>query len=107
MTKSKKRGHRYPTKRTATATSKAAACSLKSPLGLVDYVLLNIVFIAFCLLQWGLLSVVMNDMPGLMFFFVFIMLGFVLVSVFDFFSCRLTTDDGAVMDANNTPGEAG
>lgn len=54
------------------------------------YVLLNIVFDAFCLLQLIIARIVIRDTRGMYFFFALLMIGFLLVSVFDFAYDRIT-----------------
>lgn len=107
MIKTKKRGQRYPTRRTASTTEKLVENARNAPLGFTDYVLLNVLFDVFCLLQLGLISVMMDHVPGLVFFFIFIMVGFLLVSVFDYVASRQVTDDTATLEATNVSGEAG
>ena len=48
-----------------------------------EYVLLNVVFDAFCLLQLLLVRVFLRDTRGLYFFFALLMIGFLLVTIFD------------------------
>jgi hypothetical protein len=56
-----------------------------------QYVLLNVVFDAFCILQLVLCRVFIRETRGLYFFFGLLMIGFLLVSVFDYVYDRLAT----------------
>lgn len=49
-----------------------------------DYVLLNVLFDAFCLVQLVLARLILRETRGLYFFFAVLILGFLLVSVFDY-----------------------
>lgn len=86
MTKSKKRQFQYPTTRTA-SSEKLPVTALR----LKDYVLLNIGFSGFCLFQLVLIRIIMTDLTGTYFFFIFIMCAFLLVSIFDYVSTRLAS----------------
>jgi len=48
-----------------------------------EYLLLNVIFDAFCLVQLVLVAVILRESRGLYFFFGLLMVGFALVSVFD------------------------
>lgn len=58
-----------------------------------EYVLLNAVFDAFCLLQLLLVRVFLKETRGLYFFFALLMIGFLLVSVFDYLYDRFGPAD--------------
>lgn len=53
-----------------------------------DYVLLNLIFDLFCILQLILARAVLRETTGLYFFFGLLMVGFLLVSIFDYFYDR-------------------
>ena len=61
-----------------------------------EYVLLNVIFDAFCLLQLLLVRVFLSETRGLYFFFALLMIGFLLVSVFDYFYDRMAPGDEPV-----------
>ncbi|MCX7019173.1 MAG: hypothetical protein WCK47_05440 [bacterium] len=48
-----------------------------------EYLLLNVIFDVFCLVQLVLVAVILRESRGLYFFFGLLMVGFALVSVFD------------------------
>lgn len=50
--------------------------------GPLDYIIVNVVFIAFCFLQFAVIKFITGEQIGLFFFFSAIITGFVLVSVF-------------------------
>lgn len=52
--------------------------------GLGSYVLFNVIFDAFCLLQLLLVRVVLGEQRGLYFFFALLMVAFLIVSIYDY-----------------------
>lgn len=66
-----------------------------------DYVVMNLVFDAFCVVQLIIVSLLLRDFAGLYFFFGFLMCAFLIASIFDYFSERLnmgvsTGDDSEI-----------
>jgi hypothetical protein len=59
-------------------------CSIK------EYILLNVIFDAFCLLQLLLVRLFLGESRGLYFFFALLMIGFLFVSIFDYLYDRVT-----------------
>lgn len=59
-------------------------CSLR------EYVILNLVFDGFCVLQLLLVAIFLRETRGLYFFFALLMIGFLLVSIFDYVYDRVT-----------------
>lgn len=55
-----------------------------------EYLLLNVIFDAFCVLQLVLVRLFLRETRGLYFFFGLIMIGFLLVSIFDYFYDRMS-----------------
>ena len=49
-----------------------------------QYALMNVIFDVFCVIQLALVEVVVKETRGLYFFFGLLMLGFLLVSIFDY-----------------------
>ncbi|MBX7245731.1 MAG: hypothetical protein K1X53_09530 [Candidatus Sumerlaeaceae bacterium] len=49
-----------------------------------EYVILNLVWDAFCILMLVLVAVVLKETRGLIFFFALLMAGFLFVSIFDY-----------------------
>ena len=60
-----------------------------------EYLLLNIVFDAFCVLQLGLVSLFLRETRGVFFFFCLLMAGFFVVSVFDYLYDRVAARQSA------------
>lgn len=50
--------------------------------GPLDYLIVNVVFIAFCVLQFAVIKAITGEQIGLFFFFGVIVIGFILVSAF-------------------------
>ena len=92
MAKTKRPQYKYPT--TKTAGPAASRPALSAPVDLVDYALLNGIFIAFCMVQLVIVRMLLPDMLGLYFFFGFLIVAFALVSVFDYLAGRIITDEG-------------
>jgi hypothetical protein len=53
------------------------------------YVVMNVVFDVFCVLQLLIVYMVLHETKGLLFFFGLLMVGFFAVSVFDYFYDRM------------------
>jgi len=70
-----------PSPRKESASREAA----ESRIALRDYILLNLFFDVFCVVQLVLVRLFIRETRGMYFFFVMLMLGFLIVSVFDFF----------------------
>ena len=49
-----------------------------------QYLVMNLVFDAFCILQLIIVKIVIRETRGLYFFFGLLMLGFLVVSIFDY-----------------------
>lgn len=61
-----------------------SAPSTDVPLSFRDYILLNVIFDVFCLVQLVLARLFIRETRGLYFFFAMLMIGFFLVSMFDY-----------------------
>ncbi|MGC8740085.1 MAG: hypothetical protein ACP5UB_01360 [Candidatus Sumerlaeaceae bacterium] len=61
-----------------------AAAGTGEPLRFRDYVLLNVYFDAFCIVQLVLARLFIRETRGLYFFFGMLIIGFLLVSLFDY-----------------------
>jgi hypothetical protein len=61
-------------------------------ISLRDYILLNLFFDVFCVVQLVLVRLFIRETRGMYFFFILLMLGFLIVSVFDFFYERALDD---------------
>jgi len=61
-----------------------------------DYGMINLVFAGFCLVQWFIVRMILKDHAGINFFFGFVVVAFVGVSVFDYLARRLNL--GEVVD---------
>ncbi len=59
------------------------------PLGISDYLKLNLTFDVFCIVQLIIVRILLRDFAGLYFFFGFIMCAFLIASVFDYLSGKL------------------
>jgi hypothetical protein len=57
-------------------------------LSVKDYVTLNLIFGAFCIIQLVIVRILLRDFAGLYFFFGFIMCAFSVASVFDYLACK-------------------
>ena len=60
---------------------------------LKGYVVLNVLFDAFCLLQLLFIRLSLNETRGLYFFFGLLMFGFLVASIYDFAYDRLSPSD--------------
>lgn len=69
------------------------AAVISDKVGLYDYILMNGVFAAFCLLQLVIVRVILPNSLGLTFFFGFLIVGFAVVSVFDYFAAGAVEQD--------------
>lgn len=65
-------------------------------LGLTGYLLLNVVFDVFCVLQLLFIKTTLRETRGLYFFFGLLMAGFLVVSIYDYLYDRLVPDDDPV-----------
>lgn len=87
-----KRTHQYPTRRRPAAAPAAHqgphALTTSSELNFKDYVLMNLLFDGLIIVQALIVKAILPDINGLLFFAVFLMLGFPLVSTFDFLASR-------------------
>jgi hypothetical protein len=61
-----------------------------TPLTVFQYLVLNAVFYAFCLLVLGIVSLTLQETRGLWYFFGLIMVSFSVVSIYDFLYDRLS-----------------
>lgn len=68
----------------ARAADEQAQQVLSRPFSAKEYLLLNALFDAFCLFQLLVVRMVLHETRGLYYFFGLLMVGFGLVSVFDF-----------------------
>ena len=55
-----------------------------SRLAFKDYLIVNAIFIAFCTLQLLFIKWFVKDLSGVLFFFAVLIIGFVVVSAFDY-----------------------
>ncbi len=62
-------------------------------LSMYDYVLMNGIFAAFCIVQFGIVRILLPNSLGLTFFFGFLIVGFAVVSVFDYFAAGAVEQD--------------
>jgi hypothetical protein len=62
----------------------------------LEYLILNAIFDAFCLAQLVLVRLFLKETRGLYYFFALLMIGFLLVSIFDYFYDRLAPRDEPV-----------
>lgn len=90
--KGKRREHRYPVKKVAGGAG-AHPAVVSDKMSLYDYVLMNGVFAAFCLLQFGIVRILLPNSLGLIFFFGFLIVGFAVVSMFDYFAAGAIEQD--------------
>lgn len=68
---------------------KANRGAVNAGLTIRDYLVMNLIFDAFCVVQLIIVSLLLRDFAGLYFFFGFLMCAFLIVSVFDYFSEKL------------------
>jgi hypothetical protein len=85
-----------PAARVATRASSSRAGGLASSLLLPDgkvtgkgYVVMNVLFDVFCILQLLFIRFTLNETRGLYFFFGLLMIGFLVVSIYDYAYDRL------------------
>lgn len=60
---------------------------------LKGYVIINLIFWAYCLIQFLVVKWLIGDMTGLIFFFVVLAVGFTLVSMYDALYDQLSRPD--------------
>lgn len=60
-----------------------------------DYLVMNGVFIAFCVVQLIVVRLLLRDFAGLYFFFGFLICAFAIASLFDYFSSKLKMGESA------------
>jgi hypothetical protein len=58
---------------------------------LKGYIILNVIFWLFCILQMGALKWLYRDAMGIIFFFIFLPVGFTLVSIYDYVFDRIAS----------------
>lgn len=88
-----KRKRQTASRRPATAAPPPEPEAVDAPrrlFSVAEYLLLNVVFDLFCIVQLVIVRVVLRETRGLYFFFALLMLGFFAVSVFDYIYDRLT-----------------
>lgn len=68
---------------------KADVSTSSNRLELKDYVMLNVIFGVFCIVQLIIVRVLLQDFAGLYFFFGFIMCAFFVASIFDFLAEKI------------------
>ncbi len=64
------------------------------------YVIINLIFWAYCLLQFFVVKWLIRDMTGLIFFFVVLAVGFTLVSIYDGLYERFSRPEGTEESAD-------
>lgn len=84
MARNKERTHSK-----ANSLRKTEVLTSSDKLELKDYVFLNLIFYAFCIVQLIIVRLLLRDFAGLYFFFGFIMCAFLVASVFDFVAEKL------------------
>ncbi len=82
-----RRKQHFTTRSKRSQNADAAASSNR--LGFNDYLMLNLVFFAFCIIQLIIVRLLLPDFAGLYFFFGFLMCAFSVASVFDFLCEKL------------------
>ena len=90
--KTKQKESRAP-EAAATHTATAAPSSLQirdERLSFTGYVLLNLIFWAYCALQLLALQMMLRDVPGLVTFFIILAVAFTVVSLYDYVYDRLS-----------------
>lgn len=96
----KKKREKESQSQSAGAASTAVACAPQesgsesaptqdTPLSFRDYVLLNVIFDVFCVVQLVLARLFIRETRGLYFFFAMLIIGFFLVSMFDYLYERM------------------
>lgn len=100
MAKTKRRD---PTQAKGASTKRIDSSVISSPevgahsgqkrLSLRSYLLMNGVFIAFCILQLLFIRITLNEVKGLYFFFGLLIVGFAVVSVYDYIYDRIASTD--------------
>lgn len=75
----------------------------EKPLSVKNYIILNLIFWAYCAVQLLVLKWLLQDVAGLYFFFAVLAGAFTVVSIYDYLYDRLTKEpDGR--DERSTPG---
>lgn len=92
MARTKRKEHKYPVRK-ATPSQDTSRAPLTDTLNLTDYLALNGIFTAFCLIQLVLIRVLLPHALGLYFFFGFLIVSFAIVSAFDYFASKFTHDN--------------
>jgi hypothetical protein len=81
------------------AAEKEASIEAAGPFSIKAYVIMNVIFDGFCVLQLLLARIFIHETRGLYFFFCLLMIGFLAVSAFDFLYDRFvqSPDDASVI----------
>jgi len=75
--------------RSASASVRTAGAEKTEVVTVQDYGMITLVFTGFCLVQWFIVRTILKDHAGINFFFGFVVVAFVVVSVFDYLARRL------------------
>jgi hypothetical protein len=70
---------------------------------LKGYLILNLIFWAYCILQLAVLSWIFKDVVGLIFFFIVLGVGFSLVSAYDYIYDRIAYKNKSEETGENKP----
>ncbi len=90
----------------AGAAGAITASASNSKLSFRGYFVLNAIFSSFCILQLILVRLLLRDFAGLYFFFIFLMVSFLVVSLFDYFAEKTGLGDqieGSSVPVNEHP----
>ena len=77
----------------------------EKPLSLKNYVILNLIFWAYCAVQLLVLKWLLRDVAGLYFFFAVLAVAFTVVSIYDYLYERLAKEPGDDSTTNSVSSE--